>query len=61
MAPSSIENRHCERFTSGGRMASPMRRHSAISVTMRLESDISLVSVAAMNSAGWWALSQAHW
>ena len=29
-----------------------MRRHSSISVTMRLESDISLVSVAAMNSAG---------
>jgi len=59
--PSSIVNFHAERFTSGGSSSSFIRRHSSTSVSNRLESPISLDIVAAMNSAGWFALSQAHW
>ena len=49
------------RLTLGGRISSLSRSHSSISVTIRALSYISLVSVAAMNSAGWLALRCAHW
>ncbi len=42
-------------------MARPRALTSSMSWVMRSALRISVVMVAAMNSAGWWALSQAVW
>jgi len=59
--PSTAPKARSDRFASGGSTSCPAARASAMWSTTLSVLSFSLVSSAAMNSTGWWALSHAVW